>query len=193
LALDTAVGQKKPFLYALPTRDLAPVCLSQIPVWMSCSIAHPSSGVMHFIRVSLAFHQKSSSFTRAYCPPRRCNRSRSALSSGKPPILKYILNGVRQFEWISMTLGDSVMLPFRGGVSWDGSAALVAFAKAFERPLWEPWPDWNRAWLTYPRSHFFHGRYVNTRDRRNCFLTCGAPGNTSAFCHPDMSTLCWPD
>jgi hypothetical protein len=31
-----------------------------------------------------------------------------------------------------MTLGDSVMLSFDGGVSWDDSAALVAFTKAFE-------------------------------------------------------------
>jgi hypothetical protein len=31
-----------------------------------------------------------------------------------------------------MTSGDSVMLSFGGRVSWDDSAALVAFAKAFE-------------------------------------------------------------
>jgi hypothetical protein len=31
-----------------------------------------------------------------------------------------------------MTLGDLVMLSFGGKVSWDDSAALVAFAKAFE-------------------------------------------------------------
>jgi hypothetical protein len=42
------------------------------------------------------------------------------------------MNGVRQFEWIFMTLGDMVMLSFGGGVSWNDSAALEAFAKAFE-------------------------------------------------------------
>jgi hypothetical protein len=42
------------------------------------------------------------------------------------------MNAVCQFEWISMTSGDSVMLSFGGGDSWDKSAALVAFAKAFE-------------------------------------------------------------
>jgi hypothetical protein len=31
-----------------------------------------------------------------------------------------------------MTLGDSVILSHGGGVSWDDSAALEAFAKAFE-------------------------------------------------------------
>jgi hypothetical protein len=42
------------------------------------------------------------------------------------------------------------MPSFGGGVSWDDSVALVAFANAFlahgvpvERPMWEPWPDWN--------------------------------------------------
>jgi hypothetical protein len=39
------------------------------------------------------------------------------------------MNGVRQSEWISMTLGDSVMLSFGGGDTWDD---LAAFAKAFE-------------------------------------------------------------
>jgi hypothetical protein len=99
---------------------------------MSCSIAHPSSGVMHFIRVPLARRQKSSSFTRVYCPAQRRSRSRSTLSSSKPPILKYILNGVRQSKWISMTSGDSVILLLGGVVSWDDSDTLVAFAKAFE-------------------------------------------------------------
>jgi hypothetical protein len=42
------------------------------------------------------------------------------------------MNRVRQFEWISMTSGDSIMLSFGGRVSWDDSATLVAFAKAFE-------------------------------------------------------------
>jgi hypothetical protein len=31
-----------------------------------------------------------------------------------------------------MTLGDSVLFAFGGGVSWDDSATLVALAKAFE-------------------------------------------------------------
>jgi hypothetical protein len=31
-----------------------------------------------------------------------------------------------------MTSGDSIILWLGGGVSWDDSAALVAFAKAFE-------------------------------------------------------------
>jgi hypothetical protein len=44
----------------------------------------------------------------------------------------YIMNGVHKSEWISMTSGDSVMLSFGGGVFWDDSAALVAFAKAFK-------------------------------------------------------------
>jgi hypothetical protein len=42
------------------------------------------------------------------------------------------MNIVHQSEWISMILGDSVMLSFGGRVSWDDSATLVAFAKAFE-------------------------------------------------------------
>jgi hypothetical protein len=42
------------------------------------------------------------------------------------------MNGVHQSEWISMPSCDSVMLSFGGRVSWDDSAALVAFAKAFE-------------------------------------------------------------
>jgi hypothetical protein len=63
-ASDTAMGQKNPYLYALPMRVLAPVWLPQIPTWTSCSIAHPSSSVMHFIRVPLAPRRKSSSFTR---------------------------------------------------------------------------------------------------------------------------------
>jgi hypothetical protein len=99
---------------------------------MSCCIAHPSSGVMHFIRVTLAHHRKSSSFTRVHCPARRRSQSRSTLSSGKPPVPKYIMNRVRQFVWISMASGDSVILSLGGGVSWDDSVTLVAFAKAFE-------------------------------------------------------------
>jgi hypothetical protein len=42
------------------------------------------------------------------------------------------MNGLRQSEWISMTSRVSVILSCGGGVSWDDSAALVAFAKAFE-------------------------------------------------------------
>jgi hypothetical protein len=42
------------------------------------------------------------------------------------------MNEVHQSEWISITLGDSVMLSLGGGVSWDDLATLVAFAKAFE-------------------------------------------------------------
>jgi hypothetical protein len=42
-----------------------------------------------------------------------------------------MMNGVRQSKWISMTLGDSVILSLGGGVSWDDSTALGAFAKAF--------------------------------------------------------------
>jgi hypothetical protein len=97
-------------------------------MWISCSIAHPSSGVMHFIRVPLAAHRKSSSFSMVYCPARQRSHSWSILSSGKPPVL----NGVRQSEWISMTSGDSVMVSFGGRVSWDDLATLMAFAKAFE-------------------------------------------------------------
>jgi hypothetical protein len=48
------------------------------------------------------------------------------------PILKYIMNGVHQSEWIFMTSGVSIMLSLGGGISRDDSAALVAFAKAFE-------------------------------------------------------------
>jgi hypothetical protein len=48
------------------------------------------------------------------------------------PVLKYIMNRVHQSEWISMTSGDSVIFSLGGGVSWDDSATLVAFAKAFE-------------------------------------------------------------
>jgi hypothetical protein len=48
------------------------------------------------------------------------------------PVLRYIMNAVRQFEWISMTSGDSVMLSLSGRISWDDLIALVAFAKAFE-------------------------------------------------------------
>jgi hypothetical protein len=36
-----------------------------------------------------------------------------------------------------MTSGDSVILSLGGGVSWDDSATLVAFAKSFE--MLGPW------------------------------------------------------
>jgi hypothetical protein len=97
-ASDTTVGQKNPCIYALPMRDLAPKWLPQIPAWMSCSIAHPSSGVIHLIRVSLAPGQKSSSFTRVYYLVRWHSRSRSSLSSRKHPVLRNIMNGVCQSE-----------------------------------------------------------------------------------------------
>jgi hypothetical protein len=87
---------------------------------------------MHFIKVPLAPHRKSSSFTRVYCPAQRRSHSRSTLSSGQPPILRYTMNEVCQFEWISITLGDSVILSIGDGVSWDDLTTLVAFAKAFE-------------------------------------------------------------
>jgi hypothetical protein len=41
------------------------------------------------------------------------------------------MNGVRQSDWISMTFGVSLILSHGGAVSWDDSAALEAFAKAF--------------------------------------------------------------
>jgi hypothetical protein len=169
---------------------------------MSYSVAHPSSRVMHFIRVPLALRRKSSSFTRMYYPARRCNRSCSTLSSGKPPVQKYIMNGLHQSEWISMTSGDSVMLSFGGGVSWDDSATLEAFAKAFE--MLGSWSSYRKTPVrTIARlesslanssvSSFFLARCASTRDRRNYFLTCGAPDSKVVFCHPDMTTLCWPD
>jgi hypothetical protein len=42
------------------------------------------------------------------------------------------MNEVHQSKWTSMTSGDSVILSLSGGVSWDDSTALVAFAKTFE-------------------------------------------------------------
>jgi hypothetical protein len=48
----------------------------------------------------------------------------------KSSVLRYIMNGVCQFEWISMTLGDSDMLSTNGVVSWDDSVALLALANA---------------------------------------------------------------
>jgi hypothetical protein len=88
--------------------------------------------VIHFIRVSLTPHRKSSSFSRVYCHVRLRNRSCSTLSSGKSHVLRYIMNEIRQSEWISITLSDLVMFSLGGGVFWDDSVALVAFAKAFK-------------------------------------------------------------
>jgi hypothetical protein len=99
---------------------------------MSCKMICPSSGVMHFIRVLLAPRWYSSSLTSVYCPTHRCNHSHLTLSSGKPLVLRYIMNVVGQYEWISMTLGDLVMLSGGGGVSWDDSTTLLALAKAFD-------------------------------------------------------------
>jgi hypothetical protein len=54
------------------------------------------------------------------------------LSSGKPPILRRIMNEVCHSESLSITSGDSDMLSIGGRVSWDDSAALLVFASAFE-------------------------------------------------------------
>jgi hypothetical protein len=101
-----------------------------------------------------------------------------------------------------MTSGDSVMLLLGGGVSWNNSATLVAFAKDFE--MLGSWSSYRKTpmgiiaqlELSLTNSSvtsFFLVRYASTRDHQNCFLTCGAPSNTVAFCHLDMTTLCWPD
>jgi hypothetical protein len=127
-----AVGQKNPYLYVFPMSDLVPAWLPQTPIWMSCKITHPSSGLMHFIRVSLMLRQKSSSFTRVYYPAQWRKCSCLILSSAKPPVLRYIMNGVRQSEWIFMTSSDLVMPSFGCGVSWDDLVILLALAKAFE-------------------------------------------------------------
>jgi hypothetical protein len=132
LSADTVVDQKNPCLYVFPTSGLALMWLPQIPARMSWKMAHPSSGVMHFIRVPLALHQKSSSFNRVYCPALWHNHSCSTLSFGKPPVLRYINNGVCQSEWILVTLGDSDMLSFCGRVSYEDAATLLALAKALE-------------------------------------------------------------
>jgi hypothetical protein len=87
---------------------------------------------MYFIRVPLAPHCKSSSFTIVYYPAQQRSHSQSTLSSSKPLVLKYVMNRVRQSEWIYMTSGDLVIFSLGGGASWDDSAILVAFAKAFE-------------------------------------------------------------
>jgi hypothetical protein len=129
---DMAVGQKNPCMYVFPTSNLAPAWLPKIHAWLSYKMAHPSSGVMHFIRVSLALRRKSLSFSRVYSLARRRNCLHSSLSSGKPPVLRYIMNGVRQSKWTSMTSGDSYMLSFGGGVSREDSTTLLALAKALE-------------------------------------------------------------
>jgi hypothetical protein len=89
-----------------------------------------------------------------------------------------------------------------GGVSWDDSAILVAFAKAFE--MLGSWSSYRKTTvgtmaqleLSLANSSvtsFFLVRYASTRDRQNCFLTCAAPGNIAAFYRSDMTTLCWPN
>jgi hypothetical protein len=54
LASDIGVSQKNPYRWVFPMSDFPPAWLSQTPAWMSCKMTCPSSGVMHFIRVSLA-------------------------------------------------------------------------------------------------------------------------------------------
>jgi hypothetical protein len=72
---------------------------------------------MHFIRVSLVLHRNRSSLTRVYCPTHQQNHLHSTLSYGKPPVLRYVMNGVHQSELISMTSGDSAIPSLSGGVS----------------------------------------------------------------------------
>jgi hypothetical protein len=101
-----------------------------------------------------------------------------------------------------MTLGDSVMFSLDCGVSWDDLAALVALAKAFE--ILGSWSSYKKTPVeTIARLEpslansfvilFFLTRYASTQDHRNCFLTCGAPNNTTMIYHPDKTTFCWPD
>jgi hypothetical protein len=54
------------------------------------------------------------------------------------------MNGVCQSKWTSLTLGDSVIFSLGGGVFWDDSAILVAFAKAFEML---------GSWSSYRKTH----------------------------------------
>jgi hypothetical protein len=112
------------------------------------------------------------------------------------------MNRVCQSEWISMTLGDSVMPLLGGGVSWDDSAALLALAKAFvilgSWSSYKKTPVGTTAWLeprltNWSAISFFLARYASSQGHQNCFLTCVAPGSIAAFCHPDMTTLCWHD
>jgi hypothetical protein len=170
--------------------------LPQIPAWMSCKMAHPSSGVMHFIRVPLALHRKSSSFNRVYCPAWWCNHSHSTLSSSKPPILRYIMNGVHQSEWISMTSGDLDVLWLGSGTSWEDSATLLALSRALE--MLGSWSSYKKTPVgTIARlepsldnssaTSFSLTKHVGTRDRQNCFLTCRAPGSIATI----MTALCW--
>jgi hypothetical protein len=101
-----------------------------------------------------------------------------------------------------MTSGVSVTLSLGGGVSWDDLATLVAFVKALE--MLGSWSSYRKTPVgTMARldpslanssvASFFLARYASTRDHKNCFLTCGAPGNIVAFYHPNMTTLSWVD
>jgi hypothetical protein len=101
-----------------------------------------------------------------------------------------------------MTLGDSIILSLGGAVSWDDSAALVAFAKAFE--MLGPCSSYRKTHvgtmahleLSLANSSvtsFFPRKICKYSIPSNYFLTCGAPGNIAAFYRPDMTTLCWPD
>jgi hypothetical protein len=83
------------------------------------------------------------------------------------------MNGGRQSKQISMTSGHLVMLSFGGGVSWDDSATLVAFAKAFE--MRGSWSSYRKALVgTVARlelslanssaTSFFLARYASIRD-----------------------------
>jgi hypothetical protein len=94
-----------------------------------------------------------------------------------------------------MTSGELVMISFGGRVSWDDSTALVAFAKACE--MLGSWSSYRKTLVgtvaqlelslaNSSMTSFFQGR-------QSCFLTCGAPSNTTTFCRSDMITLCWPD
>jgi hypothetical protein len=78
-----------------------------------------------------------------------------------------------------MTSGVSVILSLGGGVSYDDSAAFVAFAKAFE--MLGSWSSCRKTVVgTMARlnlslanssvTSFFLSRYVSTRDRQNYFL-----------------------
>jgi hypothetical protein len=98
--------------------------------------------------------------------------------------------------------GDSVIFSLDGGISWHDSAVFVALARAFE--ILGSWiscrktPVGTMARLEPSLTNsstisFFLTRYASTRDHRNCFLTCGAPGNTKAFflSRHNHSLLAW--
>jgi hypothetical protein len=193
-------------------REPMPVCLPYEWPCTHVTITNPCMNVLQnsiafiwgdaFYRVPLTLHQKSSSFTRVYCPAWWCNHSRSTLSFGGPPVLRCTMNRVCQSESISITLGDSVMFSLGGVVSWDDSTTLVALAKAFE--MLGSWSSCKKnpvkiiAQLELNLANsstisFFLVRYASTQDHWNCFLTCGAPSHTTTFWHPDMTTLCSPD